>query len=174
MEIASRYFAAGRTVHHGINTPCSLSDNPYHLKAIGLHSGLFFLKKQIKKYSKDRVLIILFAHIVGKTADGQNKPEMTVEDFEALVKFLHQEKQNGDIDVVTLAEGLTRIKEENANRSCGLKFDSPWDKWCRVAIFPIPRRYVTICETVLDDYIGHRLPRISRLVHQLARSLKFA
>lgn len=171
MEIASHFFTAARTIHHGVNIPCYVNDNPYHIKAIRLQNSLSFLKMQLKKCRQQGDLIVFFSHTVGEKADWQDEPEMTVESFEELARFLQQEEQNGNIGVVTFGEGVTQIKKENTNSHWGLKCESPFNSWYRFSVFGIPRRYVTVYEKIIDDFIGHRFPRSARLVRRLVKLL---
>lgn len=161
VKVASEYFLASRTTHHGVNSPHDVHKNPAHLKRYNLERELAFLKKTIKKYYQQNMLIVFSCHTVGQIAEWQTKTDMTVEDFKELVKFLNQEKQNGHIDVVTLSEGINRIQHREVSYAWRFKIDSPFNAWCRFWIVPIPERYYTLYHRIIQDFVGQHYPRIA-------------
>lgn len=168
MEVASNYFIASRTTHSGVNSPNDIKKKPHHLKQYELKQGLFYLKKKIKKCRQQGTFIILLGHTVGQIAKKwQTEPDMTVNDFKDLVKFLHQEEQSGFIDVVTLKEGFERMQQRQFSCSWHLKIDSPFDKWYKSWFIPVPERYFNYYEMIIRDFIGHRRPQIACLFNRL-------
>jgi len=162
MNIVSKHFLAARTCHMGVNSPCSVQRTPYHLKTIHLSLDPFSLGDEVTKQSHRGTFIVFFAHTVGQTAWWQDKPEMTVEEFENLAKFLHHEEQKGNIDVVTFKEGVQLMQQQEATFSWGVKLDSPFDPCFNAYGIPVPQRYLTSYEEVIQDFIGHRYPQIAR------------
>ena len=167
MEIVSDYFTAARTGHYGTNSPCDISRNPTHLAAIRLGQGIEYIKKEVARYHGQEVLIVLLGHTVGPDAEWHSKPDMTVAEFEAVAKFLHQEVQSGNIDVVAFGEGVRRMQYIDATSSWGLQLDSPFDWWAKIYKIPVPGRYVILYEKIAQDFIGHRFPKVARLLDRV-------
>lgn len=162
VEIASEFFLAARTTHHGVNTPLDVKENPTHLKQFNMDNGLPFIEKKIRKYQDQGMLIVLTAHTIEQVAKWQKEPTMTTEEFEDLAEFLYQEEAKGNIDVVTLREGVEIIQNRNMTTSWGLKVDSPADTWFKFWKIPVPERYFVYYEEIIQDFIGHSNPGIAR------------
>ena len=162
MEVASRYFVASRTTEDGVNYPDDVRENPQHLRGYSMEKGLSFLEKKVNKYSGQNVLITLVGHTVGEVASWQTKPDMTVDDFNALAEFLHEKEQAGLIEVVTLDEGVKRLQQQELSYTWRIRIDSPFDTWFRFWVIPVPERYYIFYEKVVLDFIGHRYPQVPR------------
>jgi len=160
MKIVSEHFLAARTCHRGVNSPCYVQRHPCHLKMIPLSQSLPSLEEEVNKQSHQGMFIVFFAHTVGQTAEWQDKPEMTVEEFENLAKFLHHEEQKGNIDVVTFKEGVQRMQQQEATLSWGVKLDSPLSPCFDAYGIPVPQRYFTLYKKVIHESIEHRYPQI--------------
>lgn len=166
VEITSEFFLAARTTHHGVNTPRDVMENPAHLKQFNMDNDLPFIEKKIRKYQDQGMLIVLTAHTIGQVVEWQKNPTMTTEEFEDLAEFLHQEEVKGNIDVVTLREGVEIIQNRNVITSWGLKVDSPSDTWFKFWKIPVPERYFVYYEEIIQDFIGHSNPGIARWFDQ--------
>ncbi|MFC2071538.1 polysaccharide deacetylase family protein [Chloroflexota bacterium] len=172
MAIVSQYFAAARTVHQGVNTPCDVLDNAYHLKTITVKSlignDVPFLEATLKKYRHKGVFIVPFIHTVGEPASWQEKPDITVEEFADLAKLLYEEEKAGNIDVVTFREGVSRFEQRESSRSWGLEWDSPFDKFYYISVIPVPARYYDFyMEAIIRNFLGHRFPEVERWVERI-------
>jgi peptidoglycan/xylan/chitin deacetylase (PgdA/CDA1 family) len=162
LEVASEYFLASRTMETGVNTPFDVRDDPQHLKQFSMEKGLDYLEKKVNKYAGQDLLIIFTGHTIGELARWQSKPDITVEDFQSLVEFLHQQEEVGTIDVVTLKEAVERMQQREIKYSWHLQIDSPFDTWYRFWIIPVPERYYIYFQVIVQDGIGHRFPQIVR------------
>lgn len=161
MKIVSQHFLAARTCHRGVNSPCHVQTSPCHLKMIPLSEGLSCLQEEVNKRSHQGMFIVFLAHTIGQSAWWQDRPDMTVEEFENLAKFLHHEEQKGNIDVVTFKEGVQRMQQQEAATSWSVNLDSPFEPGFSVYGIPVPQRYVTLYKNVIQDFIGHRYPQIA-------------
>jgi peptidoglycan/xylan/chitin deacetylase (PgdA/CDA1 family) len=172
MNIVSDYFLAARTIHHGVNSPCYIRENPAHLTAINLDKGLPFIKGVVNKYSQQGVLIVLFAHTVGQISEWQVSPEMTVPEFEDFAGYLHQKEKEGCIDVVTFSEGVRRMKELQDTSHWYLQLDSPFNPWYEADDPPIPERYSTLYDILVHNFLEHRYPQIALFFDRLVYGTK--
>jgi hypothetical protein len=162
MEVASEYFLASRTMETGVNTPIDVRDDPQHLKQFSMEKGLSYLENKVKKYEGEYVLVVFAGHTIGEVAPWQHQPDISVEDFAALVEFLHQEEEAGNIEVVTLKDGVERMQQGDVSYSWHLQIDSPFDTWYKFWVIPIPERYYIYYQAVIQDGIGHRFPQVVR------------
>ena len=162
MKIVSQHFLAARTCHRGVNSPCYVQKYPAHLKMIWLGRKLSFLEQEVNKQSHQGMFIVFFGHTVGQTAWWQDEPEMTVEEFENLAKFLHHEEQEGNIDVVTFKEGVQCMQQQEVTSSWSVKLDSPFNPCFDAYGIPVPQRYLTLYQEVIQDFIGHHYPQIAQ------------
>lgn len=172
MEIASEYFLAARTTHYGINSVCSIHENPANLKTINLSFDVSFLEETMHKHSQDSVLFVFYGHAIGPTPDWCREPEMDVQQFEGFAKFLYQEEQEGHIDVVTFSEGVYRMQQRDAASHWRIKLDSPFDPPHEVHGIPVPGRYFELYESIVQDSIGHRCPKLARFFDDVVYSPK--
>ena len=161
MEIVAGYFLAARTCLWGVNSPCHVQKHPAQLKTISLGVSLASLKKEVNKYRQRGVLIVLQAHTVGEAADWQRRPEMTAKEFNDFAELLHDEEQQGTIDVVTLKEGVWRMQHQEAASSWSVKLDNPFSPCFDAYGLPVPQRYLTLYEKIVHVFIGHRYPQIA-------------
>jgi peptidoglycan/xylan/chitin deacetylase (PgdA/CDA1 family) len=167
MEIVSDYFLAARTIHQGVNSPCYIQENPAHLKEIGIERGIGFLEKTVSENVGSGVFIVFLGHIVGDDMGPDYEPDMTAEEFEIFIEFLHQEEQKGNIDIVTFNEGVSRMQQVEGTSSWGIKLGSPFSSWSKVHVIPVPERYLFLYQWVIQDFIGHRFPQVARLFDRI-------
>jgi peptidoglycan/xylan/chitin deacetylase (PgdA/CDA1 family) len=166
MDVASDYFLASRTMETGVNTPLDVKNSPQHLEQFSMEKGLAYLEKKIRKYAGQNVLVVFAGHTVGEVAPWQKKPDISVDDFTALVEFLHQEEAAGTIDVVTLKDGVQQIQQNPGSQRWRLEVDSPFDTWYHFWIIPVPERYYIYYQAIFEDWIGHRYPQVVHLVNR--------
>jgi peptidoglycan/xylan/chitin deacetylase (PgdA/CDA1 family) len=135
VEMASELFLGARTWDLGVNTPRSLRENPAKVKMAWKPA-----KQTTKVYSKSGVFLVFVYHTVGQIAEWQPEPDITVERFEELCRFLAHKRDQGEIDVVSFEEGVRRMKKRDPSSAWILRFTGFEFQRVRHGI-PIPSRY---------------------------------
>jgi peptidoglycan/xylan/chitin deacetylase (PgdA/CDA1 family) len=170
MEIASEYFLAARTTQYGINSACSVRENPASLKTICLSFDTSFLEDTVNKYSQQGVLLVFYGHAIGPDPDWLRQPEMDAQQFENFANFLYKGEQKGNIEVVTFSEGVYLIQQKDAASCWSLKLDSPFDPPHEVHGVPIPGRYFELYDGIVHEWIGYRYPHVARFLDDVVYS----
>ncbi len=147
--IVAEYFQAARTLLQGVNSPGCIRRSQYRLKSFKLQGGITFVESKIKDYIGQGVLLIFMGHAVG-TVDVQEF-EITDEEFETLARFLHEKRENGEIDVASFSEGVRRVGEREETSSWRFKVESPFEPWGKAYGIPIPNRFRQIYELAQRD-----------------------
>ena len=160
MCIVSDYFFAARTTHNRVNTVNEVRNNPAHLAAINLDKGLSFIERLVNRYSQRGVFIVLFGHTVGEVTRWKSKVEITVSEFEDIVKLLHQEEEEGHIHVVTFSEGVNLMQQREATRYWRFNTDTPFHPWFKEDIIPVPDDYKSLYHIVMYDFLLNYYPKL--------------
>ena len=123
---------------------------------------LLLLAKETTNDMWSELLRLVDEHDRDVVLNGVAQPTMTTDEFAELAEFLYQEEEKGNIDVVTLREGVEIIQNRNVTTSWGIKIDSPIDTWFKFWKIPVPERYFVYYEEVIQDFVGHSNPGIAR------------
>ncbi len=160
IEVVSEYFQAARTLQQGIDSSADIRDHPFHLSSFKIKEGVPFLENMVDRYIGQGILIDIQGHIIGQADPiSEGEPELTEADFESLARFLYEKKRAGEIDVVTLAEGVRRAGARESAAHWHLALESPLGSWDRYYGVPVPARYHQLYDLTRKWLPGQSLPR---------------
>jgi peptidoglycan/xylan/chitin deacetylase (PgdA/CDA1 family) len=160
MATVSRFFLAGRTLHGGVNSPYYVQKHPEDLMAIDLFNAIPFtkIKEIIDKWRNKGIILIFNAHTVGQIAEWQSKPDMNTEEFQKLAEFLGDGRKRGDFNVVTLKEGVERMKQWQVTYAWSFRPDSLADWHVTHGGFSLPPRFYAWYQA-LSRFKQHQWPK---------------
>ena len=157
MAIVSEYFQAARTIHQGVNSPVAIESNPYLLSSFKLKRGVACIEHIVNENIGQGVLLVLMGHVIGTDAQWSS-PELTQEEFEDLAQFLSEKEAAGEIDVVTLSEGVQRLAGRDDNPYWSFKLESPFTSLETTYGILVPTRYIQLYDFLVQRELRHNFP----------------